>query len=414
MALTSDARAATGDAHASPVTRADVALGWSLLAQVLSSATTYLLSLLVLRAGDLATFGWFTLTFFAYLLGLNVVRAVAGTPLLLSAPTLDAARGACGMAAAVGSALAVCGLPLVLLLPGPLRHMGLLVCLALPFALLQDVQRCASFARRRPIHAALLNAVWLVVMMGAVLATDVGPVAAWAAGAAAGTVVGAGLLRLYPSPSQVRHFLHGTRYWRNGLLAEAASNVVILQASPFLVALVIGIGAFGALRAAYTVLAPVGMLIAGVAPVLLVTYQRLARTRPAALRRAARVNATNLAGVAACYLAVVWLVPEPVLVLGFGPAVRGVLGLVVPIGLTLVLFAAFCTLVDALRGVVRPRRIAVLRTCAAGSELACTLVGGLIGGAEGAAFGGIPGVLAPLLVAGWMVWRSDPNLGHTS
>lgn len=208
------------------------------------------------------------------------------------------------------------------------------------------------------LRAAVLNAVWLAVLIGMCASATstrggLGPRCrnrddGWG-----------GRFGIVPSLRNVPAFLRMTTFWRNGLLAEAASSLVVLQIGPALIAPVIGVGSFSALRAAYTVLAPVGMLIAGVAPILIVAYQRPGSGPPDALRRLAATNAVRLSALAAGYAAAVLLLPDALLVRVFGNAVIEALQLVVPIAATLTLFAAFCTLVNSLRGVVAPRRIAL-------------------------------------------------------
>lgn len=380
-------------------------LGGGVVSQVLSSATNFLLSVLVLREAGLAAFGWFTLVFFAYLLGINLVRAIVGTPMLLSEQGRAARAGGFGVAVLLGVAMATLGLPLVLLMPADQRHFGLAMALALPFALLQDSQRFSAFADKTPGRAAVLDGVWLLVMVVPALVAAIDPTTAWAVGAAISALIGVYGQRLRPARRLVVAFLRATRTWRNGLLSEAAGAMAVLQAGPYLVALVVGVGAFGALRAAYTLVAPVSMVVAGVAPILLVSYQQLTRDRPGALRRRAALCATVIAAAGFAYVGVVLMLPAAILESAFGPEVLDVLVLVVPIAIAMISFAVLCNILDALRGLCPPRTIAFVRVSAGFLELGGFLIGGITAGVSGAAWGGAGGMLVTLALAvGLMLW----------
>ena len=147
--------------------------GWALADQVLSSATNFLLGLLVARTVGPRELGAFSMAYATFTFSLGAVRAIAGELLVVRHSAVSADEWRDGVKRAAGTAL-MAGIVVGIgcLIAGvtvgePFRTVLSIVGISLPFLLVQDVWRFAFFARRRGSAAFLNDLVWAAVLFAA-------------------------------------------------------------------------------------------------------------------------------------------------------------------------------------------------------------------------------------------------------
>jgi hypothetical protein len=293
------------------------------LDQAVLSLTNLALSLVVARSVDAALFGAFSLCFAVYTVTLLCARNIASQPLTIRFADRHAdevRRGASASAGAavlvglaVGAASAVAGLAV----GGAVGRCLLALGLVLPGLLVQDTWRATFFARGEPRSAALLDLVWGVLQLGAVLllvATDMASVAlfvlGWGLAGCAAAVLGAGRTgarpRLGAGPRWVREHWDLTSFMLlEGLLLQGAYQGVLL---------VIGargdLEGVGALRAAQVVNGPVTLLTASAFAFAVPELVRRAGVRDRRPLLVAAVVGGALATAAAAWNGVLLLLPD--------------------------------------------------------------------------------------------------------
>jgi O-antigen/teichoic acid export membrane protein len=186
--------------------------------QVVSGASNVLIALLAARLLDAAQFGLFGIVLLVYVILVSVTRALVSDILLMHPLESEQRPGeaigtACVLSLALAAGLAAIGAALRVWNAG-FADALLVLAACLPLLVAQDVGRYLGFATQRPLRAVVLDAVWLVAMLGGVavlFATGTHKldwlIAAWAgSGAAAGLL----LFARYPLRS-VRLDLHWLR-----------------------------------------------------------------------------------------------------------------------------------------------------------------------------------------------------------
>jgi O-antigen/teichoic acid export membrane protein len=252
----------------------------SVVDQVLSSASNFLVVLLVARgAHSAATFGAFTVAFTVLTFVMTMGRSVLGVPLGTDLHLLDQVETRIFIGRSVACALALgTSVSLVLLvadgllsdLDHDLRAGIVVLAVAAPVVTAQDVGRYVAVAARRPAIALRSDAAWLVII-GSALAielattwhpTIVAVLLTWGVGAA----VALGLLlpvlarplfsRLY---NWLRHDERRGHLFLDSLLAAGAPLLIALSVTAFASAAVLG-----SLRGASTLLSPLNIAITAV------------------------------------------------------------------------------------------------------------------------------------------------------
>ncbi|HXV94155.1 MAG TPA: hypothetical protein VD813_12705, partial [Pseudonocardia sp.] len=159
------ARSGLGQAH------------WGLISQGLNTGTNFVLSLLVVRSSTAAEFGGFALALVVYVLAVGLVRSTGSHVLTIDLANdperlAHGAHDGCGYAAGIGAALGTAGILAATFVSGPLRPVLLILGVAFPLLLVQEVVRGYFFAQARPAAAAADDAIWASVQFagaGAVL-----------------------------------------------------------------------------------------------------------------------------------------------------------------------------------------------------------------------------------------------------
>ena len=271
--------------------------------QVLSGLSNFLTVALVARSATPEEFGHFSLAYALLLIGLGLLRGLWGTRISLTATSgaaLDAARGLLGATALVTPALVAVVLGLSLALTGAdAAGTALLIALALPVVVAQDLCRYAAVAAGRPGVAFASDLAWvLVVALGYAARPGMATALLVGLGAAAlALVLALVALRLRPSirmgVAALRERHRTGEVAALGSVAVAAAGWVGLG----LATLSLGAASAGALRGASTVMAPVNTLFAFVGLALLPLVHRASADRQ--VRLTVRLSAGLAVAVAA-------------------------------------------------------------------------------------------------------------------
>jgi O-antigen/teichoic acid export membrane protein len=380
--------------------------------QLLSSGTNYLTAFIasVVLAPD--AFGYFVVAYAVVTIYSAAVRAFVGEPMLVHLPTLDddadearrLVRSALGTAAALGVVGGLLAFAVGALVGGPLVWLTVFA-LWLPGALVADAGRYVCFARAEPGRALAIDAAWTVAQAVALVGTallgswTVGALAAaWGVGALAGVAV-LPLLDL-GRPSDPRPWLRGTRYlsgWFTGVS-------IIGQSQVYVVLLLTGL-----------LLAPVDA--AGLRAVQLLVYQPpvtfmaavLVLLTPVFARRAAagdrpgldRARTLSLAAMAGLGLVVLVAIPfrDDLLGLLF-PRYTAFTDLVIPVAIQCALAGLTVAFHARLRGLARARALFGVQLVVTASVLGGALLGLLVAGVTGLAWGmAIAGALSLVVMA---------------
>lgn len=246
---------------------------WNLTDQVLSAVTNMVMSILVARSVSAAGFGNFALAFLIFSLTVGVVRAVVAVPLTIrhSAETggdrVATSRAALGAAVALAAPVSVALLVAWPLLDNDLGRTLAALGLFLPVLVVQDTCRFTFFAWGRPQLAALNDLIWAIGQFGASIviiamgwATPWTLVAAWGLGAGVAAVVGCGQLRAIPRVRLARSWLARHRDLTRYLVGEYVVNQGAFQGGVLVIGSALGISNLGSLRAAQTLVGPLGII----------------------------------------------------------------------------------------------------------------------------------------------------------
>ena len=304
--------------------------GLGLADQALSALTNVALSVLVANAVGASGFGAFAVAFLLFGVALSVERSVVGQPLSIRFAVqagTPAWRGTAG--SAMGVAL---GLGLVsgaLLLVAGLVALGVsdsgvgpaLVALAvvLPGLVVQDACRMAFFAQSRPGLALANDGAWAVLQLGG-MALLVGAgtssawpfVLVWGGAATAAAAWGFVQLGVLPHLRSAWGWARDQRDLTGYLLLENLVGSGASQGSILAVGAIGSVADVGSLRAAQTLLGPLGIVAGATMSLLLPEVSRRGRLalRPR-LAIAGGVSAA-VALVSAVYSAVLLVLPDEV------------------------------------------------------------------------------------------------------
>jgi hypothetical protein len=265
--------------------------------------------------------------------------------------------------------------------------------LVLPALLAQDGLRYIFFARNTPGRAALNDFVWLLVQ-GALFAA-LGLLSkhtsfdtwllAW--GVAAAVALGVGLLqaRLLPNFRAVWHWVTRDQSrvmsFLGDFVAMTGTNYLALQS----VSLISGLQAFGALRGAEFLFAPLAVIVSGARLFILPFFGEAASGGRTSLRSRVATAALGLYSVA-----LLWSLFVLAVLPGFGSAVLGHTWTIAkPLLLAVAIFSVVrsgaLAALDGIRALGGGRRLVLVRTIGGLLILVSAITGALLNGAAGAA-----------------------------
>ena len=237
-------------------------IGWGVGDQALSSFSNFAMSLLIARSVSPEEFGAFGIAFATYTVALGAGRAIAGEPLVVLFSSVPEPRWARGTATAAGTALALGATACVACvvagtLAGGALGRGLVVLgIALPGLLLQDLWRYSLFAAKRPAAAFTNDLIWTIlqlVAIGALLLAGVRAVpqflAAWGGAATVAALAGMIQTRTVPRPGATLRWLAEQRELSSRYLAEFGARNGTQAGVVYATGALAGLAQAGALRA---------------------------------------------------------------------------------------------------------------------------------------------------------------------
>ena len=374
---------------------------WGLGDQVFSSATNFAVNILVARSLGAATFGAFSIAFAAYIVFLNLCRAVNAEPITIRYSNIPEGRwreGAGRASAAsliIGVLSALVCLAVAAVVDGDLQASFLALALTLPGLLHLDMWRFSFFAKGQGHLAMVADVLWAALMLPPfvwILAADEPSLyllaVAWGGSATLAGLIVAILWGVGPAFTGIREWLSDHRDLTPHFVGEMATISGAGQVALVGIGLVANLAAVGAYRATYVLFGPLRVIYQGLTLFGVPEAVRILDESPQRLRRVTRLGAVVLALLAVAYgtflvlipdswgefiLGETWALAEP-LALPFTIGVAGV-GLSMPtyIGLRVLEKAK-----DAFR----------TRMIVAGVDTVLTVAGAGVGGALGAAWAG--------------------------
>lgn len=298
--------------------------------QLVSSASNFLLGVLIARAGGADALGAFGIAFLVWLAVVGVNRALVTEPMTVHglAGTRTELREGLMASLVLGAGIAAvlaatCGVAALI----GVDVVGVLALAPwLPSLLAHDYCRAAAFRQQRPDRALLGDVTFAVVQGGltvGLFVLDVAGVAAflvaWGLGATAGAAVGMVLLGIRPSRRGVallRSLWPRSRWF----LAEFGTSFPADQGYLLMLPILLGTAQFGIYRAGASLIGPVVVVFLAGGNVGLPECVR--RLRQGGMRGLAdytpRLTCAVL-GVTVLYCGGVALLAEPILRLTYGP-----------------------------------------------------------------------------------------------
>jgi len=358
--------------------------------QALSSASNFLLALLVAQSASAADFGRFALAATVYWLFLGGLRALVAEPLLIlqarhgrSRPEMSSAAG---LAVAIAGAGSLVGGVLALLAGiGPIAV--LLLCL--PVLIWQDLLRYSAFSLDRPLEALISDAVWLVLFGlagAALLLGGDGPsvsvwLLVWAACAVPGALTASVRLRVWPTSARQRAWWSRSRRQSVPMLGDFALLSLSESGFIFFLPLVASLALLGQVKAAMVVNGPLSVLMTAASVVALPLLARRRASSGAIPVRTALAVGSVLAGIASCYALVIVFLPPAWGTALFGDSWVGVGWLPAFLAFQYVIVCFGLGGVLTLRAIGEVRRILFVRLVMVGPGLVVPLVAARLGGA---------------------------------
>lgn len=388
---------------------------WGLGDQIFSSATNFGVNILIARSLGPASFGAFSIAFAAYILFLNLCRAVNTEPLAIRFSGVDeqtwraGVRGSSATTLAMGVVGSLGCLVVALLTSGDLQASFTAIGILLPGLLYVDMWRFAFFAAGKGHLAMATDVVWAVVMFPAViyLLGIPEPSLFWTALAWAGSATLAGLVAaiawgVAPSFSQIPAWLRDHRDLTPAFVGEMATVSGASQLVLVGVGLVSSLAVVGAYRAAHVLFGPLRVIYQGITLFGVPEAVRALQSSPRRLARDTRRGAMALAVIAVGYGAVLLLMPGSWGEFILGETWHSVRPLIVPFTVGLVAVGLSTPTYIGLRALEAARTAFGVRLVVATADVVATISGAAIAGAPGAAWGGQG---SKLLGAG-LWWRS--------
>jgi O-antigen/teichoic acid export membrane protein len=385
---------------------------WSLIDQVFSSGTTFILTVLAARSLGPSGLGLVTLGYAAFLIALGLERAVIVTPLLTRESASERSAGEALKAAisatvAGGLVCALVALAIGLSADGAWARGLLLFAPWMVPALTHGLLRSWLYRVARSRVAAASSAVWLVTMLVAAGAglrsTDMEIVAAWGIGACAAAALSASMSKgawLARPRVTIRWLADEAAHVGGWLAGSSILFNVFAYARIGGMSAILGPGAIGGYRAVEAAFAPISLTAEAL------TYSGLPalrdaveHDRAAAWRLAVKLSVLNLALVG-MYVVVVGAFQDLVFVV-FGRGFRQYESLVAPIAVGQ-LIASIGTGFSILLLAARMMRQVAYMVLVQGSLLlgfgvTLAAVSGLEAAAWGMALAGIPSLLLLVL-----------------
>lgn len=399
--------------------------------QVVSSASNFLLGVLVARAAGAEGLGTFGIAFLVFLAAVGLNRALVTEPMTVGGTTTredaDLPEGLLSVllvGIVIGGGIATVGI---------LMHLGgvgtaalVSVAVWIPSLLAQDYCRSMAFRLRRPDHALVSDTTFAVVQVAVSSALYLGGVrsttafiSAWGLGATVGAVAGVLLLRIRPT---VRGgAAHLRRLWGRSrwFVAEFGTAFPADQGYLLFLPVLLGPGPFGLFRAGMGLIGPVVVVfIAGGNIGLPESVRRLRDGGAAALATYARSLTLVVLGVTVLYCGFVAVAAEPLLRLVYGAEFVPAAGVTRLIALQYVLVAVSFGAGQAVKAAGRMRQLWAGRAVSAVLSIVAVVVltteFGLLGAGVASVTAGLAYSTGVLVVQHRMRRSDRPVTGGTA
>jgi O-antigen/teichoic acid export membrane protein len=398
--------------------------GWIVASQGLTSLSNFVLTVLVARAVDPTTFGWFALGVASYGVVLSLARSMVSQPLAIRFAVAsdrrdDEVAAAAGAAVLVGAA----GALVTLVLAGGVSAAGgngavlAVMGAVLPVVILQDLWRFAFFTVGTPLRAAMNDLVCVgaqVVLFGIVVgfgrASAVTLTLAWGVAAGLAAMIGVKQSGRAPRWRAAAPYLH-----RHKDLGGTLSLVtVIYLGSNYLVMFalgpILGVAALGALRGGNALFGPYNVMVAGLVSAGPAEASRLRARRPARMVPALQWASVGLAVSAVALGTALNVLPDRVGIAVLGDTWRAAAPLIPALACGAVARSATTGALVGLRVVEAKRDLVRISVIANVVSTIAALAGAAVGGLEAAAWG--------LAVGTWlaavMAWRALNRYGRAA
>jgi O-antigen/teichoic acid export membrane protein len=374
---------------------------------MLSSATNFLLGVLVAGTVDAAAFGAFGLAYAIYTLALGAARALALEPLTVrfSAVSVDQWRSgvadAAGTSIVFGTVIGVVSLGVATVAGGPLNATLTVLGIALPGLLLQDAWRFSFFAANRGARAFWNDFVWAVVLFpGAAVLLSRGEASMpalmgiWAIAGWTAAFVGLAQSRIVPRPDRTLSWLREQCHLAFRFLAEFVVSSGTAQLAIFLIAGLTTLADVGHLKAGQMILGPLNILFMGAGLVAVAEASRFLAQSPKKMEEAVHIVSAVLALGTVAWTIAALLLPSSVGEAVMGSNWVGGRGVFLPLALGTTGVALSYGPVTGLRALAAARSSLRARIFDAVTTLVMSVVGAVVAGAVGAAWG--------YAVSGWL------------
>jgi O-antigen/teichoic acid export membrane protein len=355
--------------------------------QAASSVSNVAITVVAARALDRQAFGGFVLVMAVYVVLIGLTRAVALEPLLIRGADrgVEPLRDAAGAAVAMGTVLGV-GCVAAGLLAGDATGRALVVLgLFLPLLFLQDGWRYAAFALERPQFAITVDAAWLATQAaGTVALVQAGSqspaafVALWAASGAVGAVVGVLRARVLPRVTSGVRRVAANLDLGGPFVVEFLADGGAAYAALWLLGILSGLDAVGAIRVGQTVFGPINVLYVGMFVTLVPEGARRLREGPHRLRTSMIRASVVVSGVAAMATLVALAVPGSVGRALFGDSWDQGHSVLLALGVALCGGGVMTGATAGLRALGRARRSLAVRLATLPLMLGLPLVGAVV------------------------------------
>lgn len=392
--------------------------GWTAVDQAVSGATNLAMTALVARATTPTEFGAFALAYASYVLLLGLGQSLIGEPMVIlrrttdSASPKDAVRSPLGGALLLGCTASLVAAAASAIADGALAHVLAALAFAFPALLLQDTYRFAFFSAARPVRAAAIDGVWAGAQLSsfAVLSLyDSGPglfILAWGSSAALSCAVAYLISGAAPSLKLLPRWWKNARALALSLAAETGMVRVADQIGTYLVAVIAGLPAVGALRAGAAIYGPLQVPItAG----RIVGYEQLTRHEPKTSPKQL-LSVSALLSACVSVLIFVWVLTVTAGGSRAGPVVFGetwrlASAVVLPLGLAKLAEGAILGPLVGMRAMQANAMAVRIRLLYVVQVLLGYIAGAWLAGGQGAAVGLAVANAATAVLYWWMLIR---------
>ena len=382
-----------------PAFRSASRLGWGFADQALSSLTNFALGILVARSVSTEELGAFGLALVTYWTALALGRAISSQPLVIRYTAVAVSEWRRGTTAATGTMVSVgfiagvIALVVGTLIGGALGEAFIALGISLPGLLLQDCWRYAFFAAGRGRSAFLNDLVWTITMMAALVAVIVSGstsvfwlMLAWGASATVAAVFGIFESRFVPAPFQARWWLHLQRDLASRYAGEAMVNMGARQVGAYLVASIGGLVVTGTLRAGDLLLSPLNFVFQGAHLIGVPEGVRALGHSGGRLVTFTVALSSLLASFVMAWGLVLYFLPDEIGEALLKQAWEPAQSVVLPLTISLALGGVASGATIGLRVLAAAQRSLVVTIIGSTSALTGSIVGVIVGGAQGVAW----------------------------